>query len=173
MRHSDESSSALPAPDEARALHAAALMATLAAALDWTHGYRERKAGRDPAAVQPPAEAFAFLEGAAADLEEVLVHRALAEVRRARLGADGAAAMTAAADAAFSAGRLAALLHGVHQRLLSLYPAAGPDLLEEVRTLHGFALAEGADPGLLTAAGSALLQRLRAFVRAAGPAARG
>lgn len=152
-----------PAPEDAdAALPPMALLATLQTATTVWEGVRERRAGRDPAAQEPAGEARAYLRLAVRELTRLHMQLLMAKVQATRISGNEEAsseppqnddesdvATELSASKNPSAGRLAAtvrrfdmlmklrrvdrLLHGAHQRLMSLYPAVSEELVEEAR----------------------------------------
>ena len=114
-------------------------MAVLSTALEGAHALAERRAGRDPAKEEAPGRARERIADAREELADLHFRLNLAlrhlsqeeEAERARWVRFFDILM-----ALQSAGRL---LHQVHQALLSLYPAADEELIEEVRRQRSIA----------------------------------
>ncbi len=112
---------------------AIALLATLSTASWLQKSIQERRAGRDPAALEPVEEARAFLERTLPELGnlfyQLLTHAIYKEE----------AAITPevhAFERMMHILRVRRLLHRVHQRLLSLYPIVSEGVIESVRKLE-------------------------------------
>ena len=132
-----------------------ALLATLQTATTVWEGVRERRAGRDPAAQEPAGQARAYLQAAAAELTRLHMQLLMAKIQVAPPDDDAAAPAEHSADEkpGDSSAHMAAtvrrfdllmklrradrLLHGAHQRLMSLYPAVSEELVEEARRCRG------------------------------------
>ena len=121
-------------PESARAIEAAARVAVLQTAAEWTAALRARQAGDDPAEDQPAPGAAAHLRAERADLGVLLMR--LAASLAAPEGEPAVAAALRHFDRLLVLRRARRLLHTAHQRLLSLYPAADPAVIEAVRALE-------------------------------------
>lgn len=134
------------------ALPPMALLATLQTAWTVKGAIGERRAGRDPAAEQPAEDARAYLADAARELTRLHMQLLMAKVQAARRSPSNGEAPAGDEDAEPPARRVAVvrqfdvlmklrrtdrLLHGAHQRLMSLYPAVSEELVEEARRCRG------------------------------------
>ncbi|PSQ76442.1 MAG: hypothetical protein BRD37_07045 [Bacteroidetes bacterium QH_8_67_23] len=138
------------------ALPPMALLATLQTATTVWEGVRERREGRDPAAQEAAGDARAYLDDAAGELTRLHMQLLMAKVQADRAsegntadrpsddGSDdepappvsSASRLTAAVrrfDLLMKLRRTDRLLHGAHQRLMSLYPDVSEELVEEAR----------------------------------------
>lgn len=137
------------------ALPPMALLATLQTATTVWEGVRERREGRDPAAQEAAGDARAYLDDAAGELTRLHMQLLMAKVQADRASegntegpSDGgsddepappvspASRLTAAVrrfDLLMKLRRTDRLLHGAHQRLMSLYPDVSEELVEEAR----------------------------------------
>lgn len=125
---------------EAAVLGTMALLSALAAAAEVYSVRAERRAGRDASGQELPGAARAYLrEEGGAGLVELLarLRSSLALAERTA----GPGAFVRHFDDLLLLNRIGRVLHVVHQRLLSLYPGVSEGLVEEVRRLHGEALA--------------------------------
>ncbi|MEM1125073.1 MAG: hypothetical protein AAGI71_00360 [Bacteroidota bacterium] len=116
-----------------------ALFASLAAAARLWQQARDRQADRDPTTQEPTALARSWLAQALLDLERHLMRlrlsRAQAETVRA---AEESRLVTVVRryDDLMVLQQALHLLQGVHQRLLSLYPAVEEQVVEEARIAY-------------------------------------
>ncbi|PSQ80489.1 MAG: hypothetical protein BRD46_04105 [Bacteroidetes bacterium QS_8_68_15] len=175
------------------ALPPMALLATLQTATTVWEGLRERREGRDPAGQEAAGTARAYLDDAAGELTRLHMQLLMAKVQADRaspFGSEGgsdegeepaeerspAAGSPAAAarrfDLLMKLRRTDRLLHGAHQRLMSLYPAVSEELVEEARHCQGelsrlrnvsSAGAPPSDDASLDEALALFLQRLLSF----------
>ena len=121
-------------PDSTRAVEAAALVAALQTAAEWTAAYRARQAGDDPSDEQPEADATGRLRAERVELGALLMR--LASSLAAPDDDSGVAAALRHFDRLFVLRRARRVLHTIHQRLLSLYPAVDISVLEAARALE-------------------------------------
>lgn len=151
-------------PDEAAVLQSMTLLATLQTAMDVREAVEGRRAGSDPSGQEPPEVTRPYLRVAGQELQEL--HLQLLAGRLLALRADEAslAASVRRFDLLMKLRRVERLLHGAHQRLLSLYPEAPEEVVEEARTAHSLctALLEAEEDTLLLRLPS-LLKQLNAF----------
>jgi hypothetical protein len=121
---------------EGTTLRAMTLLSTLAAAVEVWQKARERAAGHDPSAQEDDAFVRPVLRRAGRDLEALLMplRASLAYTTVAEDGGPGATVRRF--EDLLKLHRIARLLQGTHQRLLSLYPAVGEALVEEARLLY-------------------------------------
>lgn len=113
-------------------LQAMALLATLRTAAELRHTLDERRAGRDPSGQEEAAPARYHLAEAQTELRTLLVRlRVSLLVARAE-----DAALAQVFEDRMLLARAERLAHGIHQRLLSLYPAADPDRIETARVVR-------------------------------------
>ena len=134
------------------ALPPMALLATLQTATTVWEGVRERREGRDPAAQEAAGDARAYLDDAAGELTRLHMQLLMAKVQADRASegntadrpsddepappVSSASRLTAAVrrfDLLMKLRRTDRLLHGAHQRLMSLYPDVSEELVEEAR----------------------------------------
>lgn len=124
------------APDSAAVLQSVALLATLSTAADVCKSVAERRAGRDPAAQEPPERAAARVRTSGRELMDVLMQIALS-----RVPLEGHEGQLPDAvrhfDLLMKLRRAERLLQAMHQRLLSLYPEVSAKLVEEARIVRG------------------------------------
>ena len=122
---------------EAAVFQSMALLATLTAAGRAWHHTRERRAGRDPSVQEHEAVVRPWLRNAVDDLRPLLMrlHASLA-YQQHRPDEPALARAVRRFDDLMLLGRLTDRLQGVHQRLLSLYPAVDEQLVEDARMVH-------------------------------------
>lgn len=121
---------------EAEVLQSMTLLATLSTAAEVHYAVEERRAGRDPSAQEPHQVAVPYLRVAARELQELLMQLLLSHVN-IRYDHDAALALLVRHfDERMKWQRIVRLLHGMHQRLLSLYPDVSEALVEEARIVH-------------------------------------
>ncbi len=147
-----------PADDartEAAVWQAMVLFSTLQTAADVWQSTKERRAGHDPSEQEEATFVRGYLRESLGELQ------ALAMGLRASLIAREDAGRIAALVRRFNdlsmLHRIARLLHVIHQRMLSLYPALDAALVEDARVLQTFASA------LLDQTGDAFLEQAEAF----------
>ncbi|MFN3596990.1 MAG: hypothetical protein ACK41D_06940 [Rubricoccaceae bacterium] len=126
----------------AGALHALALVATVRTALAATLGIAERRAGRDPAAQEPPWTAGTDLALGVGRVAGLALHLRL-RAAAPPVGRAEATRLAQAFEDQLALAELARELHRAHQKLLSLYPDVPEALVEQTRRLHGRAEALG------------------------------
>jgi hypothetical protein len=122
--------------NEAALLSAVALLATLATAADVGEGVRERRAGRDPSAQEAAEVVRPLLRANAGDVRAILMRLRASVVYAQHAGEDGLTATVRRFGDLMLLLRAARLLHRMHQRLLSLYPAVPEALAEAARRVH-------------------------------------
>lgn len=124
-------------PTEGAVLRSMVLLSTLSTAAEVWHAVKERRAGRDPSDQEAPAVAAPHLETGRRELQQMLV-RLRASLVYARHRDEGETAhLVRRFDDLMTLGRVGRLLHLIHQRLLSLYPAVSEALVEAARCLEG------------------------------------
>lgn len=112
-----------------------ALLSTLSTAVDLVVARRERQLGRDPSEEQSPDVVIpSLLEGLVGLEDHVMALRAsiVAGEREDRKGVELVRRLN---DLILYSGAYRDL-HAIHQRLMSLYPRVGEDLVEGTRRLH-------------------------------------
>ncbi len=146
---------------EAAVLETMAFLSTLTTAAEVRHRIRERRAGRDPSAQEATDFARHNLERTGREFQELLM-RLHASLVRARFHDENRlAALLRRFDDLLKLNRAGRLLHLIHQRLLSLYPAVPEDLVERARLLEGECQTIG------EAEDDAFLEALEAFLNGA------
>jgi hypothetical protein len=125
------------APDSAAVLESMTMLATLSTATELRESVRERRAGRDPSAQAPSAEAAARLHAAGEPLMELLMQLVLGRVPFAEADEDHLTHAVRHFDLLMKLRRAERLVKTMHQHLLSLYPDVSETLVEEARHLHG------------------------------------
>jgi len=120
------------------------LAATLTAAARISRAWRERKAGIDPTEDEPQDVAEAYVQEAIRTLQTEALQLRTTHVLLHTVEEDDDARVVRHFDGLTTLQRLVDLLQRTHQRLLSLYPAATPELAEVARALytHGVRLVE-------------------------------
>ncbi|HET6567311.1 MAG TPA: hypothetical protein VFG50_05045 [Rhodothermales bacterium] len=121
---------------EAVALQTVATLSTLLTAMEVRYRASERRAGRDPSDQEPAPEAYAYLIEAAAELEQLLTQLDRSTMYAGHYEEDYLTAAVRRFDDLVRLNRTAVLLHSIHQRLLSLYPAVSEQLIEQARLLQ-------------------------------------
>jgi len=123
---------------EAAVAEALTLFSTLTTAADVWHSISERQAGHDPTTQEGDAFVRSYLRTAQQTLLEVLLelHASLAHAHTATSTDAPSARLVRHGGELMLLQRAARLLQPIHQRLLSLYPAAPESLVEEARALH-------------------------------------
>jgi hypothetical protein len=112
-----------------------ALFASLSTAAEVAVAIRDRQADRDPSAQEADGAALSYLSRAVPELRQLLMRLRL--LVAGRLDAlEGTSPLLRRFPELMLLLRASRLLHRIHQRLLSLYPAAGVDLIEGVRLLE-------------------------------------
>lgn len=141
---------------------ALALLATLSTAGELAVSFALQQQGRDPAGQEDAPDVRLGLREDATALHEMIVRGyALLYVHE---GEDDTLAFARHLDRMFVMRRLSRLLHRIHQRLLSLYPACPEDVLECVRLLEQeTAGGQHLDAEALRANTTTLLPALAAF----------
>lgn len=126
-----------PRPSEGAVLRTMVLLATLSTAAEVRHAVRERRAGRDPSGQEAAADARAFLAQSVAELQEMLMGLQASLVYTTREHDEAPLpGLVRRFDDLMKLGRAARLLHLIHQRLLSLYPAVPEEVVEETRLVQ-------------------------------------
>ena len=115
----------------ATAFHAVALVAAARAALGTARSIGDRRAGRDPSAQEPEADARHDLAALRTELAGQVVRLRLRAVAGAPEGR--AAALAQAFEDRLLLDDVARTLGRAHQKLLSLYPAVPEALVEATR----------------------------------------
>ena len=135
-----ESSGSSGAPDEgpssAALLESMTLLATLSTAADVHDAIAERRAGRDPSAQEPADRARAVLKTAGDELMDLLMQMMFGRVHLEHRSEAEGAEVVRHFDLVMKLRRAGRLIHGMHQRLLSLYPDVSEELAEEARQVH-------------------------------------
>lgn len=151
-------------PDEAAVLQSMTLLATLQTAMDVREAVEGRRAGSDPSGQEPPEITRPYLRVAGQELQELHLQLLAGRLLALRADEESLAASVRRFDLLMKLRRAERLLHGAHQRLLSLYPEAPEELVEEARTTHGVcrALLEAEEDAFLVHL-SSLLRQLNAF----------
>lgn len=122
---------------ESAVLRSMLLLSTLSTAAEVWYGARERRDGRDPSGQETSKAAAAWVRAERKELQEMLMRLRAGLVYARHHEAEAAEHLVRHFDALMTLARAARLLHRIHQRLLSLYPAVSEDLVEEVRILEG------------------------------------
>ncbi|MEM1097027.1 MAG: hypothetical protein AAGJ10_20715 [Bacteroidota bacterium] len=112
------------------------LAATLTAAARISRAWRERKAGIDPTEDEPQGVAEAYVQEAIRTLQTEALQLRTTHVLLHRVDEDADARAVRHFDGLTTLQRLVDLLQRTHQRLLSLYPVATPELVEAARGLY-------------------------------------
>lgn len=128
-------------PEENATVRSIVLMSTLATAADVVHGMSERRHGRDPSAQEDPKVAAAFVRAASVDLQDHLLALQASRVLSGGENGDTSILLSRRMNEVMIFNYVARLLHLVHQRAMSLYPAVPEELVEEARLLHGMCTA--------------------------------
>ncbi|HEX7071695.1 MAG TPA: hypothetical protein VF190_12855 [Rhodothermales bacterium] len=127
-----------------------ALLSAAMAAVRVLRSVRERREGRDPSGQETPADATLALAASVEALQDLLLPVLItAAVSADDPEIDERARLIRRFDEMHRAAEATVLLHRIHQRLLSLYPAVPEQVVEEARILEG-ALSEvaaGDGPG--------------------------
>lgn len=135
-------------PQSSAVLDSMTLLATLSTAADVCTSVAERRAGRDPAAQEPPARAAARVRTSGRELMDVLMQIALSRVPLEGQGGQLSDAVRHF-DLLMKVRGAEHRVQEMHQRLLSLYPEVSANLVEEARIvrgeLAGFRAAVGSD----------------------------
>ncbi len=123
-------------PEENALVRSLVLMSTMSTAADVVSGMAERRRGLDPTTEESPDIARPYLRAAADDLDDHLV---ALRAGRALRGAESSPTLPLARsiNEVLLLNRLTRLFHGIHQRLLSLYPSVPEELVEQARILQG------------------------------------
>ncbi len=128
MNHSDREENAL--------VRSLVLMSAMSTAADVVSGMAERRRGADPTSQEGPEVTRPYLKAAADELEDhVVALRAGRALRRDR-PASRVVHLARGVNEVLLLNRLVRLFHGIHQRLLSLYPAVPDELVEGARLLE-------------------------------------
>lgn len=151
-------------PDEAAVLQSMTLLATLQTAMDVREAVEGRRTGRDPSGQEPPEITRPYLRVADQELQELHLQLLAGHLLALQTGEESLAASVRRFDLLMKLRRVERLLHGAHQRLLSLYPEVSEELIEEARTTHGVCtvLLEAEEDAFLMHLPS-LLRQLSAF----------
>lgn len=147
---------------EATVLRSMLLLSTLRAAAEVRFSLSERKAGRDPSAQEEAHVAIPELRESRRELQQLAMRLRASLVYAQHHGDDPASQLVRRFDDLMALARAGRLLHTIHQRLLSLYPAVGEALVEEARHLEGRcqALSAAEDEAFLEELGPFLEQAL-------------
>lgn len=118
-------------------VQAFALLATASAAARVVRALHDRRDGCDPSDLTPPARARTAIAADARELRELLYPLYVSFVAGADQD-DGSdvARLTRQFDLLQRFSQAVALLHRVHQHLMSLFPEVSEDVVEEARELH-------------------------------------
>lgn len=114
------------------------LLSTLSAAAEVWSTVEERRAGRDPSSQEDASVVEPFLRGASRELQEMTMRLRASLVYALSHEEEPEARMAAVRrfNDLMTLQRVGRVLHMVHQRLLSLYPAVTERLVEEARVLE-------------------------------------
>lgn len=123
-------------PNAAAVLESMTLLATLTTATDVRHAVAERRAGRDPSAQEPHARAATAVRLAASELKDLGMQLMMGQTHLRHQSEDPLGAAVRHFDLLLKLRQAGRVLHGTHQRLLSLYPDVSEALVEEVREVH-------------------------------------
>ncbi|HMB92638.1 MAG TPA: hypothetical protein VKP65_17425 [Rhodothermales bacterium] len=121
---------------EAAVWQAMVLFSTLSTAADVWHQARERRAGRDPSMQEETPFVRSFLREAAGTLQAALMQLQASRIQSERGEEEAIAGLVRRYNELMLLRQIEQLLHVIHQRLLSLYPAISEDLAETARVLH-------------------------------------
>lgn len=121
---------------EPAVLESMTLLATLSTAAEVGQQVQARRAGRDPAAQEPPDVAAPELHAAARDVQDLLMQLMLGRVHLEHRDEAEMAAAVRHFDALMKLRRTSRHVHTMHQRLLSLYPDVSEELVEEARIVE-------------------------------------
>lgn len=146
-------------PGEAVVLQSMTLLATLQTAMDVREAVEGRRAGRDPSGQEPPEVTRPYLRVAEQELRELHLQLLAGHLLALRADEESLAASVRRFDLLMKLRRTERLLHGTHQRLLSLYPEVPEALVEAARTTHSVCAA------LLEAEEDTFLLRLPPLLR--------
>jgi hypothetical protein len=122
--------------EERAVVQSMSLLSTLSSAMEVAHSIRNRRLGCDPSEQQEPSDVLPSLAENAADIDARLIAIRTSLVAAEREVIEGVSLIRHMNDLLLVSG-IARLLHLMHQRLLSLYPAISGDLVEEARRLGG------------------------------------
>jgi hypothetical protein len=123
-------------PGEAALLQTVAVLSTLLTALEVRFRTSERQAGRDPSNQEESSVARMYLGEAVAEMEDLLMQLSASAVFTASRDEDHLIVAVRRFDDLMMLNQAGVLLHSMHQRLLSLYPAVREALVEETRLLQ-------------------------------------
>jgi len=154
------------APSSAALLESMTLLATLSTAADVRDSIAERRAGRDPSAQEPGDRARAELQVAGDELMDLLMQMMFGRVHLEHRSEAESAEVVRHFDLLMKLRRAERLVHGMHQRLLSLYPDISEELAEEARQVRDriqSLVNDGADERVVTDL-EPLLERGASFV---------
>ncbi|GAB5519062.1 MAG: hypothetical protein RhofKO_13130 [Rhodothermales bacterium] len=112
------------------------LAATLTAAARISRAWRERRAGHDPTEDEPSDVAEAYVQDATRTMQAEALQLRTTYVLLHTLDEDEDAQAIRHFDGLSTLQRLVDTLQRTHQRLLSLYPVASPELAEAARMLY-------------------------------------
>lgn len=138
MIHSDREENAL--------VRSLVLMSAMSTAADVVFGMSERRRGHDPTAEESPDVARPYLRAATDELYEHLLTLRAGRALRGDDAASRTVRLARRVNEVLLLNRLVRLFHGIHQRLLSLYPSVPDELVEQARILEG-AFADERDRG--------------------------
>lgn len=122
--------------EEGAIVRSAVLISTLSAAMDVVRGMADRRRGIDPASQEEPGVARAFLQKTAEELAGHMIALRTGSVVRHAPSGEGSVVLARRMNELMLLKQTAQLLHLMHQRLMSLYPEVGEDLIEEARLLE-------------------------------------
>lgn len=111
------------------------LLSTLSSAVEVAVAMRERREGRDPSEQQAQAEVLPCLDENARELERRLIALRTSLVAAERESASDVVLVRRMNDLLLLS-RVARGFYGVHQRLMSLYPAVTEELVEQSRLIY-------------------------------------
>lgn len=148
-------------------LQAMSLLATLRTAAEVCQAVALRRAGHDPSDQESPSDAVRHARLALDDLRQLALRLRLSVV----LTPDGEHRLVRSFEDRMMMARAARLLHLLHQRMLSLFPAVAPELLEDARILQAEAARLAtADTEAFAAGAQPWLAKLASFDRSASGA---
>lgn len=112
-----------------------ALLSTLSTAVDLVGAMRERRLGRDPSEQQAREIVIPSLADGVRELDDHLIALRASLVAAERESSERVVFVRHMNDLILLGG-LSRDLHGMHQRLMSLYPDVSENLVEDARRLH-------------------------------------
>ena len=122
---------------EAAVWQAMVLFSTLSTATEVWNAAEERHAGHDPSTQEEAAFVRRYLREANGELQALLMQLRASLVYADQADEGHVATLVRRFHDLSTLQRAARLLHVMHRRLLSLYPAVSEEVVEEARVLHG------------------------------------